>query len=67
MVILPNNPMFGSEQMDTKTYARYEARARILKALAHPTRLFIVDELAKKEKSVLQAPRNSEKFRNCER
>jgi len=46
--------MFGSEQVDTKTFARYEARARILKALAHPTRLFIVDELAKKEKSVLQ-------------
>jgi len=25
---------------------RYESRARIMKALAHPTRLFIVDELA---------------------
>jgi len=25
---------------------RYESRARIIKALAHPTRLFIVDELA---------------------
>lgn len=33
--------------MDAKTQARYEARARIVKALAHPTRLFIVDELAK--------------------
>jgi ArsR family transcriptional regulator len=33
--------------MDTKTQARYEARARIIKALAHPTRLFIVDELTK--------------------
>jgi ArsR family transcriptional regulator len=33
--------------MDAKTLARYEARARIVKALAHPTRLFIVDELAK--------------------
>lgn len=40
--------------MDEKTFARYETRARIMKALAHPTRLFIVDELAKKEKSVLQ-------------
>lgn len=40
--------------MDKKTLARYETRARIMKALAHPTRLFIVDELAKKEKSVLQ-------------
>ena len=33
--------------MDAKTLARYEARARILKALAHPSRLFIVDELAR--------------------
>jgi len=28
---------------------RYEARARIMKALAHPTRLFIVDRLAEQE------------------
>ena len=33
--------------MDTKTQARYELRARIIKAMAHPTRLFIMDELAK--------------------
>jgi DNA-binding transcriptional ArsR family regulator len=33
--------------MDAKTQARYEARARIIKAMAHPTRLFIVDELAR--------------------
>ncbi len=33
--------------MDTKTHARYEARAKIFKAMAHPTRLFIVDELAR--------------------
>jgi ArsR family transcriptional regulator len=32
--------------MDTKTQAKYEARARIIKAMAHPTRLFIVDKLA---------------------
>lgn len=31
--------------MDTKTHARYAARARIIKAMAHPTRLFVVDEL----------------------
>jgi len=31
--------------MDTKTHARYEARARVVKAMAHPTRLFVVDEL----------------------
>ncbi len=33
--------------MDAKTHARYEARAGVIKALAHPTRLFIVDELAR--------------------
>lgn len=32
--------------MDAKDFAKYQARARIIKALAHPTRLFIVDELA---------------------
>jgi len=40
--------------MDTKTQARYDARARILKALAHPTRLFIVDVLAKRERCVCE-------------
>ena len=38
--------------MDVKTKAKYEARARIIKALAHPTRLFIVDEIAKGERCV---------------
>jgi DNA-binding transcriptional ArsR family regulator len=33
--------------MDAKARAKYESRARIIKAMAHPTRLFIVDELAK--------------------
>lgn len=33
--------------MTPELLARYEARARIVKALAHPTRLFIVDELAR--------------------
>lgn len=33
--------------MDAKLQAKYESRARIIKAMAHPTRLFIVDELAK--------------------
>ncbi len=31
---------------------RFENRARILKALAHPTRLFIVNELAEGERCV---------------
>jgi len=34
--------------MDAKNQAKYEARARIIKAMAHPTRLFIVDELARR-------------------
>jgi DNA-binding transcriptional ArsR family regulator len=33
--------------MDAKAKAKYQTRARIIKAMAHPTRLFIVDELAK--------------------
>ena len=32
--------------MDAKTLARYEARARIMKAMAHPARLLIIDELS---------------------
>lgn len=40
--------------MDAKTQARYEARARILKALAHPSRLCLVDRLSKGECSVAQ-------------
>lgn len=31
---------------------RYETQARIIKSLAHPTRLFIVEELAKGERCV---------------
>ncbi len=33
--------------MDSHQRAKYEALAGILKALAHPTRLFIVEELAR--------------------
>jgi DNA-binding transcriptional ArsR family regulator len=32
--------------------SRYAARARVMKALAHPTRLFIVDELSRGERCV---------------
>lgn len=31
--------------MSPETKTRYEARARIIKALSHPTRLFILDQL----------------------
>ena len=35
--------------MDAKTQAKYEARAKILKAMAHPARLLVMDELSKNE------------------
>lgn len=38
--------------MTAAAQARYKNQARILKALAHPSRLFIVDELARGERSV---------------
>ncbi len=38
--------------MDARTQARLEARTRILKALAHPTRLLIVEELGRGERCV---------------
>ena len=38
--------------MNAKTQARFEARARVLKALAHPTRLFLVDQLTRGERCV---------------
>jgi len=38
--------------MDQKTQALFEARARILKAMAHPTRLYLLDELSRGERCV---------------
>ena len=38
--------------MNAKTQARFEARARIIKAMAHPARLMIVDELSRRERCV---------------
>ena len=40
--------------MDPKTKIRFEARAKVIKALAHPTRLFIVDELSRQERCVYE-------------
>jgi len=34
--------------MNRKHLARYEARAKVIKAMAHPARLMIVDELAER-------------------
>jgi len=40
--------------MNSKTQAKFEARAKIVKAMAHPTRLFIVDELSRGERCVCE-------------
>lgn len=40
--------------MDARTQARFEARAKIVKAMAHPTRLFILDQLSKRETCVCE-------------
>ena len=40
--------------MDKTAKAMFQARARVFKALGHPTRLFIVDELAKGERCVCE-------------
>ena len=40
--------------MDAKTQAKFEARARIIKAMGHSTRLFLVDELSKGERCVCE-------------
>ena len=38
--------------MQKKDVDRYKARAEIIKALGHPTRLFMVDQMAHQERSV---------------
>jgi DNA-binding transcriptional ArsR family regulator len=40
--------------MDVKHKSLYEAKAHVLKALAHPTRLWIVDKLADGERCVCE-------------
>ena len=38
--------------MNVQTEARFRARAKIIRAMAHPTRLFIIDELSRGERCV---------------
>ena len=38
--------------MEAKLKKRYEAKARIMKALSHPTRLFILDQLFEQARCV---------------
>jgi len=38
--------------MEPELQSRFDLKANVLKALAHPTRLFIIDELAREERCV---------------
>ena len=40
--------------MNAMNKPKYESRAAVIKAMAHPTRLFIIDELSKKERCVCE-------------
>lgn len=40
--------------MAARTQAQYEARARVLKALAHPTRLLVIDALTRGPRCVCE-------------
>jgi DNA-binding transcriptional ArsR family regulator len=40
--------------MDAKTLTRYQPLSQVFKALAHPSRLLIVDELTKSERCVCE-------------
>jgi ArsR family transcriptional regulator len=40
--------------MNAKTLSRMQARAAIIKAMAHPTRLFIVEELSRHPRCVCE-------------
>ena len=52
LVILPNNKTrCDMDLMDKKTY---QAKADVLKALAHPTRLWMVESLAQGERCVCE-------------
>lgn len=49
LAIWPNEIMIGDSLMKESQKALYEAKAKVLKALAHPTRLWMVEELARGE------------------
>jgi ArsR family transcriptional regulator len=44
----------STKKLSGKTLQRYKAKSSVIKALAHPTRLFIVDELARGERCVCE-------------
>jgi DNA-binding transcriptional ArsR family regulator len=46
--------MHQAIKMDRATKQLYEAKAKIFRAIGHPTRLFIVDELSRGERCVCE-------------
>lgn len=48
---------FAMMALDSRQQALLEARALVLKALAHPTRIFIIEELSKGERCVHELAR----------
>jgi DNA-binding transcriptional ArsR family regulator len=42
------------EKTQKRTPAQFRAEAKVMKALAHPTRMFIVDELSRGERCVCE-------------
>ena len=46
--------MSEKKKLNGQTKVRMEERARVMKALAHPSRLFIVDELSHGERCVCE-------------
>ena len=46
--------MSEGRTLEGRTKAQMEARAKVMKALAHPSRLFIVDELSRGERCVCE-------------
>lgn len=55
MAILPTKLAEDcNTDMDDRAKKKFEARAGVIKALAHPTRLFIIDELSRGERCVCE-------------
>lgn len=46
--------MAGNRRLDGETKTQMEARAKVMRALAHPSRLYMVDELSRGERCVCE-------------
>ena len=53
-LLLPSSNKGGKYYMDYKNKSLFEIRARLLKAMAHPTRLYIINELEKSRHCVCE-------------